>query len=104
MHSLALRMGRTVSELSATMTMDEFARWVAINRESPVGDERFDLLFANLCSTVVSASGAKKRGGGAFTLRDFMMFARKADKEATPLEFLQRLVGHRVVQRKREKD
>lgn len=45
-HKLALRLGRTVAETKASVTIAEFKRWMAFDRISPIGDERFDVLFA----------------------------------------------------------
>lgn len=94
LHKLALRMGRTVSELTATMTTDELSRWMAYARTYPIGDERFDYLFANMCAVVCSSAGAKKRGGGQFTIKDFLMFREKDMR--TPVQFMRGLFGGRV--------
>jgi hypothetical protein len=41
---LALRLGRTVAELEASMSLEEFMDWLAWDSVSPIGDERcFDL-------------------------------------------------------------
>lgn len=98
LHALALRMGRTVGELTATLTTDELTRWYAYNQRSPIADDRLDYLFAHLCLVMTESSGAKKRGGGHFSLNDFMMFKRP--KLPTPKEFMRGLFGNKVVRRK----
>lgn len=67
-------MGRTVSELTATLQADELAAWMAFNDLSPLSDERLDLLVAKLCLTVCQAQGMKKASGGQFVLGDFLLF------------------------------
>ena len=69
-------MGRTVSELTATLTTDELAHWFAFDRVSPIGDERMSLQFAHLCMTICASAGVKKKSGGQFTLQDFLLFKR----------------------------
>jgi hypothetical protein len=87
-------MGRTVAELSAVMTTDELARWMAYARTYPIGDERMDYLFANLCAVVCNSAGAKKRGGGQFGIKDFLMF--KVKDLRTPVQFMRDLFGSRI--------
>ena len=36
--ALALRMGRTLSELRQTMTASELLMWIEFDRQSPIGD------------------------------------------------------------------
>lgn len=52
--SLALRMGRTLSELRQSMTASELLMWIEFDRQSPVGDIRGDIQAAqpSLPSTV----------------------------------------------------
>lgn len=100
LHSLALRMGRTVGELTSTLTTDELARWLAFNRRSPITDERLDYLFARLCLVVTESSGAKKRGGGRFSIDDFLMF--KQPRQKTPKELMRQLFGQSVVKKSRK--
>jgi hypothetical protein len=92
-------MGRTVGELEASMTTEEFARWVAFHRRSPISLDRTDILFARLCLVVCQVAGAKKKTGGAFALEDFLMFQ---PKEAKPLSFLRSHLGA-LVQKGRKK-
>ena len=66
---LALRLGRTVSELDQTMSAREFDMWQAFNVFEPVGILREDALFANLISTY-----ARTKGLDDVQMSDFMLF------------------------------
>ena len=79
--------------------MVELAHWIAFDRRTPIGDEQFDLLFANLCRVACGVAGEKKKGGGAFSLDDFRLF-KMPEKEKTPLELMQAILGNRVVKGK----
>ena len=83
MHRLALKMGRTVAELNATLTIDELAHWFAFDRSSPIGDERMSMQFAHLCLTVCQVAGVKKKTGGPFTLDDFLLFKPSEKPKST---------------------
>lgn len=66
---LALRLGRTVSELDQTMSAREFDMWQAFNVFEPVGILREDALFANLIHTY-----ARTKGLDDISMSDFMLF------------------------------
>lgn len=57
--SLALRMGRTLSELRQSMTASEMLMWIEYDRISPVGDIRSDIQAAQIVSAVYGSQGAK---------------------------------------------
>ncbi|MGY6240745.1 phage tail assembly protein T (plasmid) [Burkholderia ambifaria] len=57
--TLALRLGKTLAELRADMSTAEFALWQALDAESPISDDRFDLHAAMVASAVFQAQGAK---------------------------------------------
>lgn len=57
--SLALRMGRTLSELRQSMTASEMLMWIEYDRISPVGDIRGDIQAAQIVSAVYGSQGAK---------------------------------------------
>ncbi|RQZ60987.1 DUF4035 domain-containing protein [Burkholderia sp. Bp9004] len=57
--TLALRLGRTLAELRAQMSSAEFALWQALDAESPISDDRYDLHAAMVASAVFQAQGAK---------------------------------------------
>ena len=94
-------MGRTVGELRATLTTDELARWMAFHARSPVSDELFDYLFANLCRVVCMVAGAKKSRGAPrapgpddWTIEDFLLFNKKDKPVLSAEQFLrQRFAG-----------
>lgn len=56
---LALRLGKTLGEVQEGMDTYEVSLWREFDRESPIGDERGDLLSATLAATVAQAAGAK---------------------------------------------
>ncbi|EHR0862093.1 DUF4035 domain-containing protein [Escherichia coli] len=57
--SLALRMGRTLSELRQNMTASELLMWIEFDRQSPVGDIRSDIQAAQIVSAVYGSQGVK---------------------------------------------
>ncbi|MEB7742269.1 DUF4035 domain-containing protein [Escherichia coli] len=56
---LALRMGRTLSELRREMSASEIMMWAEFDRVSPLGDERADIRAAQLVSAIYGAQGVK---------------------------------------------
>lgn len=66
---LALRLGRTVSELDQSLSAREFDLWQAFNVFEPIGIKREDTLFANLI-----ANYARLKGADDILLKDFMVF------------------------------
>ena len=56
---LALRLGRTLGELMDAIDTHELSLWREFNRQSPLGDERADLLAASLAAVVAQAAGAR---------------------------------------------
>lgn len=56
---LAARLGKTLGEVQEGMDTYEMSLWREYDRESPIGDERGDLLSATLAATVAQAAGAK---------------------------------------------
>jgi hypothetical protein len=99
MHKLALRMGRTVAELSV-MTTDELARWMAYDRQYPIGNgfREMDALFAHLCFRMAQFLGVKKQFGGAFSFDEFQIC--KPREVRTPQQFMRSMFGSRVKKRK----
>lgn len=61
--SLALRMGRTLSELRQNMTASELLMWIEYDRQSPVGDIRGDIQAAQLVSAIYGSQGGKSTAG-----------------------------------------
>lgn len=56
---MALRLGRTVHELSQTLTASEMKMWIAYDRLSPIGDWRGDVQAAQVASAAINAQGGK---------------------------------------------
>jgi len=56
---LALRMGRTLSELRQSMTVSELLMWAEFDRESPVSEVRSDIRNAQLVSAIYGSQGVK---------------------------------------------
>ncbi len=57
--SLALRLGKTVHELTQTMTASELKMWIEYDRLSPIGDRRGDIQAALVASSVYRSQGGK---------------------------------------------
>ncbi|AOI88971.1 phage tail assembly protein T [Burkholderia pseudomultivorans] len=57
--TLALRLGKTLAELRSSMSAAEFVLWQALDAESPISDDRYDLHAAMVASAVFQAQGAK---------------------------------------------
>lgn len=56
---LALRMGRTLAELRQSLSASEAMLWAEFDRLSPVGDERGDILTAQIVQAVFGSQGVK---------------------------------------------
>ena len=52
MFQLALRMGRTVGELQASLSVDELRYWYAFDELEPIGLQREDILFARAAQSI----------------------------------------------------
>ena len=74
-----MKLGRTVAELSATLSEHELAEWMAYYSLEPWGEDRADLRAGVIASAVYNAQGAKKRGGGQFAPADFLLFPERRD-------------------------
>lgn len=89
--SLALRMGRTVHELTQTMTASELKMWIEFDRVSPIGDRRGDIQAALVASSVYRSQGGKA------TLDDLLLrwgAQEEEDDGGAGLEdFLEKLAG-----------
>jgi len=57
--SLALRLGRTLHELRATLTASELKMWIAFDRQSPIGDWRGDVQAAQVSTAMLNSQGGK---------------------------------------------
>ena len=61
--TLALRLGKTLEELGQCMTARELMLWIAFDRQSPIGDQRGDILHANSAAAICQALGAEVKLG-----------------------------------------
>lgn len=66
---LALRLGRTVSELDHTMSARELDMWQAFNFFEPIGISREDALSANIAYTLARSQGVQD-----ISLSNYMLF------------------------------
>ena len=57
--ALALRLGKTLQELGNRLSAEELFLWQAFDRESPIGDQRADVLAAITAAASFQAQGAK---------------------------------------------
>jgi hypothetical protein len=76
MMAMALRMGRTLSELSRSMTASELQLWMEFDRISPIGDVRGDIQAAQVASAVFNSQGCKT------TLQDVLLRWQQDEAEA----------------------
>ncbi|QXO52827.1 phage tail assembly protein T [Morganella morganii] len=75
--TLALRMGRTVDELTRNMSTSELTMWMAFDRISPIGDIRGDIQTAHIVSSLYGSQGGKTN------LSDAMLQWRKQDNDSS---------------------
>lgn len=66
---LALRLGRTVSELDQTMSARELDMWQAFDFFEPIGISREDALSANIAYTLARSQGVQD-----ISLSNYMLF------------------------------
>ena len=55
--SLALRLGRTLSELMCSITASELKMWIEYDKLNPIGDQRGDIQAAIISSAVAQSQG-----------------------------------------------
>jgi hypothetical protein len=80
---LALKLGRTLAELSASMSSSEFSLWIALYREDHWGELRADERAGVIASTVANYAGmTRAQGAEPAKPRDFMLhLPPKTDEE-----------------------
>lgn len=103
-HRLALGMGRTVGELKSTLTVGELASWMAYMQVCGPIDPvvAMDYYFAHLCCRMVEVNGGKKRGGGDFSVSDFLVFNKPVEEPKTALQAMREWFGSRIVKKPKE--
>lgn len=86
--SLALRMGRTLSELQGVMSASELRLWAEFDKHSPIGDIRGDIQAAQIATAVFNAQGGKA------TMSDMLLrWQRDHDgEEADPFAGLEKVL------------
>nr|WP_314400318.1 phage tail protein [Pseudomonas lundensis] len=57
--TLALRLGKTLQQICNQLSAEELFLWQAFDRESPIGDQRADVLAAIGAAASFQAQGAK---------------------------------------------
>lgn len=77
---LARTLGRTLGELSVSMTAQEFGMWAAEYEREPWGDVRADLHAGIVASTVANYAGKMRaKDQAAAKPADYMPFRDAAD-------------------------
>lgn len=88
---LALRMGRTIGELMATMSSQEFSIWIELYKEDRWGEDLLDLRAGVISATVANYAGKVRKGNSAQAVAaDFfpsLADAQEVAKEPDPLTF-----------------
>lgn len=88
MLSLALKLGRTVRELEASLTYPELAEWVAKYDVDPWDEWRADLRAGIVASVVANCHSGK----GKFKPRDFIVdFTKRGHRVAKTPEQLRQM-------------
>ena len=78
---LALRLGRSVSELLQTVGSRELTEWMAFDTISPIGDWRGDYASAQVAAILAEVNRDKKSRPKQFTPRDFMPFLDREEDQ-----------------------
>jgi hypothetical protein len=87
---LCRTLGRTLGELGATMSSQEFSVWMDEYAREPWGDNRADLHAAMLGATIANHAGKMRKQPAKLT--EFLLdFRRTEEKESDPAEFFDML-------------
>lgn len=88
---LCLRLGCTLRELQGRMSLSEFRQWIAFNRISPIGDERWDVMHA---ITAQAAISPHLKRGKSMTVNDLIPnWSQEQKRESVQASIVQRLMG-----------
>ena len=98
---MALALGRTVGELTATLTERELAEWMAFHRLSPIGELRHDLQAGAVAAMVGNAMGGGKKNKKPFKPSDFMFDVGQGAEDAN--ERADGLSGGRALYEKKKR-
>ncbi len=79
---LALAMGKTLHELSQTMTAQEFGLWAALYEVDPWDSTRQDINAGIIAATVANYAGKmRKKGTKEAVPADFMPFLKQQEEQ-----------------------
>jgi len=92
-------LGKTVSELSQSLTAAEEAHWIAYYRDEPFGAHRTDLGFGQICQILWNSNVKKEDARG---LSDFLPFYRKPIKKDPDVDKSVRSVFSKLIDRKKD--
>ncbi|HHR5857410.1 TPA: phage tail assembly protein T [Providencia alcalifaciens] len=85
--TLALRLGKTLTELTHNMDASELRMWMAYDKVSPIGDRRGDIQTAMVATAVLNAAGAKVSVSELIPVwDDEVVAANEPDNKQDPLE------------------
>ena len=99
---LALRLGRSLEELSQTVSAAEIRHWELFSVLEPIGDDRLDKLVAMLCRTVAVAGLKEWPGDDAYEIEwgkgllDLSPQLRAEEEERTKRAFRAMLASKRA--------
>lgn len=68
-------------------------RFFALSDRWAMEQRRLDARVAMLAYVTASSMGAKRKGGGELSIEDFMPFSEKQERQQTPEEILEILMG-----------
>ena len=96
---LARTLGRTVEELKAAMTAEEFGYWQTLYRREPWGEAAEDLRAGIIASTIANVNRDSKRRPEPYKPNEFMRQPawqqEEPEQEADPQQFFENLKnGH----------
>lgn len=88
--TLALKMGRTLDELSKSMSSHEFSLWMEMYREDQWGSAREDMRAGLIAATIANYAGRVRTDSQALAPGDFFPGLDKAvavQEEPDPVAF-----------------
>lgn len=86
----------TVGELEQKLTAKELREWLEFwNEQGGFGFDRADFRSGLICQTIAASSGAKKKGGGDWTVADFMPLQPREPQVIT-LDHLKEIFGDQL--------
>lgn len=102
-HVLALRLGRSVEELLATLSSRALTYWMAFDSISPIGDWRNDLAAGQIAAVVAETHRDRKARAKPFTPRDFMPFVEREPEAVEVSRDVLAALGPLIAKRKKGK-